>query len=153
MKSLLFRFCLSFSLLLLVGSLMAQSPVGIWKTIDDETQQAKSHVQIYRVGNKLFGKVIKLIRQPGEDPDPVCEECDEDDPRYMKKVKGMVILKNLVREDEGEDDAWENGEILDPKNGKVYDCDIELVEANKLKIRGYIGITLFGRTQYWYRVQ
>lgn len=136
------------SLLTLFPALHAQSAIGIWKTIDDETNKPKSLVQIYEQNGKLYGKVIKLFREPGEEQDPVCDECDEDDPRYKKRVIGMVILEDL--EPDGKD-AWSDGEILDPANGSVYGCNIELQGANKLKVRGFIGFSLLGRTQYWYR--
>ena len=139
-------FFLTFQLFVFVG--FAQSPIGKWKTIDDETGREKSIVEIYQQGDELYGKVIELFRLPDEDQDPVCDECDEDDPRYNKKVRGMVILEGLEQESDTE---WEDGEILDPKNGSVYSCYIELVEPNKLKVRGYIGFSLLGRTQYWYR--
>lgn len=128
---------------------MAQSPVGTWKTIDDETGKARSIVEIYEQDGKLYGKVVKLLnRTADEEQDPSCDECDEDDPRYNKKVVGMVILTDLEKADGNE---WEDGEILDPKNGSVYSCYIELEEADKLKVRGYLGFSLLGRTQYWYR--
>lgn len=128
----------------------AQSVVGKWKTIDDETKKEKSIVEIYIQEGKLYGKIIQLFREPGEDPDPVCEECDKDDPRYMKKVAGMVIMEGLEKSNDKE---WEDGNILDPKNGKVYGCNVELLSDDKLKLRGYIGFSLLGRTQYWYRVK
>ena len=124
--------------------------VGKWKTIDDETNRAKSIVEIYMVGDKLHGKVVELFRLPEEDQDPKCDKCDKDDSRYNKRVLGMEILTGLEKDSDTE---YEDGKILDPKNGKVYDCDIELESADKLKVRGYIGISLLGRTQYWHRVK
>lgn len=139
---------MSVCLLFLASTAWAQSPIGIWKTIDDETNKPKSLVEIFEKDGKLHGKVIKLFRGPDEDPDPVCDKCDEDDPRYNKKVIGMEILKGLEKDSDTE---WEDGKILDPKNGSVYSCYIELVEPNKLKLRGFIGVSLLGRTQYWHR--
>ncbi|MEM7367285.1 MAG: DUF2147 domain-containing protein [Bacteroidota bacterium] len=139
----LFSVCLLF-----MASAWAQSPIGIWKTIDDETNQPKSLVEIFEKDGKLYGKVTKLFRGPDEDPDPVCDKCDEDDPRYNKKVVGMQILEGLEKESDTE---WENGKILDPKNGSIYSCYIVLEEPNKLKLRGFIGFSLLGRTQYWHR--
>ena len=149
MKKLLFLSFQTLTLLIFIaGSLLAQDGIiGKWKTIDDETGKEKSVVEIYMVGDKMHGKVIKLFRGPDEDPDPVCDKCDSDDARYNKKVIGMEILTGLEKDSDTE---WEDGEILDPKNGKVYDCDIELEEKGKLKVRGYIGLSLLGRTQYWY---
>ncbi len=138
---------LSLLFMLMAVTALAQSPIGKWKTIDDETNKPKSIVEIYEKDGKLYGKVIKLFREPGEEQNPKCDECDPDDPRYMQPVIGMEILKGL----EKDDDEWEDGEILDPKNGSVYDCYIELESADKLKVRGYLGVSLLGRTQYWYR--
>jgi uncharacterized protein (DUF2147 family) len=123
---------------------MSQSILGKWKTIDDETGKPKSIVEIYERDGKVYGKVIKLFREPSEEQDPVCKECDTDDPRYNKKVIGMEILADMVKDG----DEYEDGEILDPNNGKVYSCKIWL-EGKDLKLRGYIGP--FFRTQTWIR--
>ena len=140
---------LAFCLIAMVA--MAQSPIGKWETVDDETGKVRSVVEIYEQDGKLFGKILELRnRTADEDPDPVCDDCDEDDPRYNQRVVGMVILTDLEKESDTE---WEDGEILDPKNGSVYSCYIELEEPNKLMVRGYIGFSLLGRTQYWHRVQ
>lgn len=147
MKKCLLAITLAFFLSLFLGVTgFAQTEpiVGKWKTIDDETNQPKSIIEIYEQEGKYFGKIVKLFRQAGEDPDPICDKCDTDDPRKDQPVKGMVILTNL----EKDDDEYEDGEILDPKNGKVYDCDMEIVDG-KLEVRGYIGISLLGRTQIW----
>ncbi|MEL6671581.1 MAG: DUF2147 domain-containing protein [Bacteroidota bacterium] len=150
-KSLLISACFALFLgFVAMSDLQAQSVLGKWKTIDDETGDVKSIVELYMVGEKVHGKVVQLFRKPDEDPDPVCDECDDDDPRYNKKVLGMEILTGLEKESNEE---WEDGDILDPKNGSVYSCYIELVEPDKLKVRGYLGVSLLGRTQYWYRVK
>jgi len=119
---------------------------GLWKSIDDETGDPKSVVKIYLEDGKLFGDIVKLFRKPGEDPDPVCDKCDEDDPRYNQKVLGMTIITEM--EFQEDDNEWEDGEILDPKKGKVYDCKL-WVEDEKLQVRGYV--LFFHRTQEWLR--
>jgi uncharacterized protein (DUF2147 family) len=121
-----------------------QSVLGKWKTIDDETNKPKSIVEIFERGGKVHGRIVKLFRDPNEDQDPVCDECDEEDPRYKKKVMGMEILKDMVRDE----DEYSGGEILDPNNGKVYRCKIWM-EGRDLKLRGYLGP--FYRTQTWLR--
>lgn len=123
------------------SGLMAASPVGTWKTIDDETGQAKSFVQIYEYQGKYYGKVIKLIN-PSE-PDPKCTKCPG--AAKDKPIVGLNIMWGLT-EDGNE---YSGGQIMDPKNGKVYTAKI-WVEGNTLKVRGYIGP--FYRTQTWYRV-
>ena len=140
-----------FAAMIAANGLSAQTVIGKWKTIDDETNREKSIVEIYKgEDGKIYGKVVELFRLPDEDQDPKCDECDEDDPRYNQRVKGMVILEGLVA-DEDNAKKWEDGEILDPKNGNVYSCYIELVSDKKLKVRGFLGFSLLGRTQYWYR--
>lgn len=129
------------SAILLTSSVYAQtSPVGKWNTVDDNTGKVRSTVEIFEKDGKLFGKILELFDPPK--PDPVCEECDKDDPRFNKPVTGMTIIRNMERDD----DEWESGDILDPENGKVYRCKM-WVEEGKLKVRGYIAFLY--RTQTW----
>ena len=107
-------------LVVLSFSLSAQSVLGKWKTIDDETGKPKSIVEIYKNGAVYEGKILKLFRGPDEEQDPVCKECDKDDPRYMKKIIGMTIVKDM----EMDVDVLDDGTILDPKKGEVYDLPI-----------------------------
>ncbi|MBS1508609.1 MAG: DUF2147 domain-containing protein [Bacteroidetes bacterium] len=116
---------------------------GRWKTIDDNSGQPRSIIEITERSGKYFGKVIKIFPQPGEDPDPVCDKCSDTDARYKKKVIGMEILKELVKDGE----EFTGGHILDPENGKVYKCKLWL-EGKILKVRGYWGP--FFRTQTWH---
>jgi uncharacterized protein (DUF2147 family) len=132
--------------LLTTVSGFSQSVLGKWKTIDDETSKPRSVVEIFERGGKVYGRIIKLYREPNEEQDPVCDDCDPDDSRYNKKVIGMEILTNMTKDD----DEFEDGEILDPKNGKVYSCKIWL-EGKDLKVRGYLGP--FFRTQTWLSVE
>lgn len=122
------------------------SIVGKWKTIDDETNEPKSIVQIYEKDGRYFGQITELFRKPGEDPAPVCDKCPNDDVRKDQPIKGMVILKDLVQDG----DEYKDGTILDPKKGKIYKCKVWL-EGGDLKLRGYIAF-LF-RTQTWIRVE
>ncbi|MGB0789145.1 MAG: DUF2147 domain-containing protein [Marinirhabdus sp.] len=124
-------------------AIIAQDVTGKWKTIDDETGQAKSIVEIYKKSGKVYGKVIKILDK--DKKNSVCEECTGAD--KDKPVLGLVILKGLKKDG----DEYNGGKILDPANGKIYKCYIELEGPNKLKVRGYIGFSVLGRTQYWYR--
>ena len=135
-----FSLFLFFSFVILSASAQRTSPIGKWKTVDDNTGKTKSVVEVYEKGGKLFGKILDLI-DPDE-PDPKCEECDEDDPRHMKPVVGLEIIRNM----EKDGNAWEDGDILDPENGKVYRCKL-WVEEGKLQVRGYIAFLY--RTQTW----
>jgi uncharacterized protein (DUF2147 family) len=128
-------------------SLSAQDSIlGRWKTIDDETNRAKSIVTIYEENGKIFGRIDTLFRLPDEDPNPTCSKCADDDPRKDKPVKGMIIIKDMKKDG----NEWVDGTILDPKNGKVYDCKLWL-EDGKLKVRGYLFFLY--RTQTWFRVK
>lgn len=123
----------------------AQSVLGKWKTIDDETGQAKSIVEIYKENGKIYGKVVDIINKDRRDA--VCDKCDDD--RKDKPVLGMVIIDGL----EKDDDEYSGGKILDPQKGKEYRCKIWLDEddSDKLYVRGYVAF--FYRTQNWYRVE
>jgi uncharacterized protein (DUF2147 family) len=135
-------------LMISTSTLFAQHEdiTGLWKTIDDETNKPKSVVKIYIQDGKLYGDVVKLFRKEGEDPDPICDKCDKDDPRYNQKIVGMTIITDM--EFQKDDNEWEDGEIMDPKKGKVYDCKL-WVEDGKLQVRGYV--LFFHRTQEWLR--
>ncbi|PCI96118.1 MAG: hypothetical protein COB15_11370 [Flavobacteriales bacterium] len=137
------RILILFVSLFVMTSINAQSITGKWKTIDDDTGKEKSVVEIYKKGGKYYGKVISIV-----DPkkrDKKCEKCT--DYRKDKPVLGMEIIKDL----EQDDDEFEDGTIMDPENGKIYDCKIWLEDKNTLNVRGYIAF--FYRTQEWLRVE
>ena len=117
---------------------------GIWTTIDDDTKQARSLVRISIHDNKLYGKIIKLFPQEGDPENLICEKCEGE--RKNKPILGLQIINGLIPKK----NQWKDGEILDPNNGKTYDCKIWL-EDKKLQVRGYIGF--FFRTQVWIRAE
>jgi len=129
---------------------MAQTdtPVGTWQTIDDHTGQPKALVQISQDGNgTLSGKVVKGLG-PNDQPDRRCTACT--DARKDQPILGMTIISDMKKDGE----AWDHGQILDPENGKPYKCKMHLEEGgNKLVVRGYIGMSLLGRSQTWVRQQ
>ncbi len=126
------------------SALFAQSPIGVWKTIDDETGEAKSHVEIFESNGKLYGKIVKLLLKS---PETLCEKCPGD--RKNQKVVGMTILENM----DAKSGMWKGGKILDPEKGKFYTCELWLQSGNAdvLELRGYIAFLY--RTQKWYRVK
>src|SRR5690554_2802128 len=128
---------------ILTGS--AQDVLGKWKTIDDASGEAKSIVEIYKQDGKIYGKVIEIIDPAKQNA--ICEKCPDE--AMGKPIKGLVIIKDLKKDG----DEFSGGTILDPTNGKVYKCLIALEEPNKLKVRGYVGFSLLGRSQYWHRIQ
>ena len=116
---------------------------GLWITQDDETGKKKSEVLIYQENGKLYGKIVRLLLP--EDQGKLCEKCKGSEKN--KPIAGLVIVKDLILED----DTWEDGTIMDPKSGKVYDCYLNLEDANTLKVRCFLGFSLLGRTQIWKR--
>jgi uncharacterized protein (DUF2147 family) len=124
----------------------AGSIVGKWKTIDDKTNEPKSIIQIYEKDGKYFGQIKELFLEPGDDPNPVCDECPDKDPRKDQPTKGMVIINDLVKKDT----EYSGGTILDPENGKIYKCKL-WTEGDSLMVRGYIAF--FFRTQTWHKVE
>jgi uncharacterized protein (DUF2147 family) len=132
----------------LQGAAFAQAtPVGLWKTIDDETKQEKSLVRIVDSGGTLSGKVEKIA-----DPTKQNSKCDQcTDERKDKPVIGMTLIRN-TKQSADDKEVWEGGDILDPNNGKVYKLRLKPLDGGKtLQVRGYIGP--FFRNQVWQRVE
>jgi uncharacterized protein (DUF2147 family) len=123
------------------------SPAGLWKTVDDKTKLPRSMVRIVEVNGVYEGRIEQLLnRQPDDDPDGLCRACPGE--RKDKPLIGMSILTGLKKDG----DVYAGGEILDPKSGKTYRCKMQLIEGGaKLNVRGFIGISLIGRTQTWLR--
>ncbi|MDB5797208.1 MAG: hypothetical protein JWP36_1110 [Paucimonas sp.] len=135
-------------MLLTAGTCLAQdlSPVGLWRTIDDETGKPKALVRITESNGELSGRIEKLFRAPDQDPNPTCEKCE--DARRNQPMVGMVILNSLKRDG----DQYSGGQLLDPASGKIYRSRMSLAEnGRKLNVRGYIGVPALGRTQIWVR--
>lgn len=116
----------------------AQSPIGFWQTIDDNTKEARSIVEVYEDDGVVMGRIIKLINP--DEPNPMCDKCKGK--RKGQPVEGMVILEGMTQNG----NEWSGGKILDPENGKTYRCRI-WVEDGNLQVRGYLAI--FHRTQTW----
>jgi uncharacterized protein (DUF2147 family) len=133
-------------LLFIPVACFSQDIKGKWSTIDDNSGEQKSVVEIFERSGKFYGKIVKIIVKPGEDPDPACNKCPEGDSRYNKKIVGMEILKDL----EKSGTAYDEGHILDPEIGKIYKCKL-WVENGELKVRGFWGP--FYRTQTWKKIQ
>jgi uncharacterized protein (DUF2147 family) len=122
------------------------SPVGVWRSIDDKTKKERSIIRITESNGELQGVVEKIFDQPGDDPAHLCKECKGE--RKDKPIVGMTILWGL-KKDGG---SWIGGEILDPKNGRIYRAKVTpSADGRTLEVRGYIGMALIGRTQIWHR--
>ncbi len=127
---------------------MAQdgSPVGLWKTIDDASGKPTALIRIIEQQGELQGKIEKLFRAPNEDQNPKCVQCT--DGRKDQPIVGMTIVTGLKKTG----DEYTGGEILDPKNGKVYKSKLTVREGGKkVEVRGFIGMPMFGRSQVWLR--
>ena len=127
----------------------ADDIVGVWLNEDKD-----AHVEIYKDGGKYFGKIVWLKTPIDEKTGkPKLDDKNEDPKLQSRPVMGLLLLKDFVFDG---DDEWEDGEIYDPKSGKTYSCYMEFPDEDdktNLKIRGYIGISLLGRTTYWTKVK
>jgi uncharacterized protein (DUF2147 family) len=118
-------------------------PIGLWKTFDDKTGAARAIVRIYDEDGKLFGKIVSSFTPGAESR--VCKVCTDE--RKDQPIVGLLIIRNMKR-DGGE---YDGGDILDPESGSVYRCKMHVEDGTRLIVRGYIGISLLGRSQTWQR--
>jgi len=134
------------TIMMFFGTLVfGQSPIGTWKTIDDSTGKEKSHVEIYERDGKLYGKVVKILTKGKENSKcTACKGALKDKP-----INGMIVLSGLKKDGK----EWDGGKIIDPNTGKEYKASLKLNGNNKLDVRGYVGISLVGRTQTWQKVK
>jgi len=124
------------------------SPVGLWRSIDDQSGKPRALIRITEQNGEYRGKVEKIFLQPDEPQNPVCIACDGE--RKDQPIMGMTILTGLKQQG----DEYTGGQILDPANGKVYRSKMTLADnGRKLDVRGYIGVPMLGRTQTWIRVE
>lgn len=130
------------AIILLSITAAGQTIIGQWETYDDKTKEKKAVIEIYKTNNIYFAKIVESF--VGE-KDAICETCKGT--KKDKPIIGLVIIEN-IKKDGGE---FNGGNILDPENGETYKCYLKLINTNKLKVRGFLGFSLFGRTQYWRR--
>ncbi len=137
------KYCLLVVILFFFQFSFSQTIFGKWKTIDDETGKEKGIVEIFERNGKIFGRIIDILDI--EHKHHKCEKCEGED--NNKPILGLTIIKGMKKNG----NEYEGGKVLDPKNGKSYQCKISLDGKDKLIVRGYIGISLFGRSQTWVR--
>lgn len=132
------------ALLLIPARAQQLTPVGDWKTVDDKTGKPRAIVRIYENNGELFGRIEKIL-----DPARVDRKCDKcTDDRKDQPVAGMIIVRRMKQSG----NEYQGGDILDPDNGSVYRCKFKMVNGGKqLSVRGYLGFSLFGRSQTWTR--
>lgn len=131
-----------FLLLLSAPAFAQNSIVGTWRTIDDETGEPKSLVRIEERDGVFVGHIVQLLPEGR-----VCEDCAEE--YDGRDLRGLQIIRDLRRDG----DEWSGGRITDPKSGRTYRLNARLDGPNRLRLRGFIGISALGRTQTWERVQ
>ncbi len=147
------------SRLVLVGAILiiaaATSPVsaaeptaaGLWEQVDENSGQPESWFKIEERNGIYEGKIVKIFFKPGEDPNWVCDQCQGAD--KGRPVQGLTLIRGMQRNG----NSYENGTIMDPRDGKVYRALMRLTpDGQKLEVRGYLGISLFGRSQVWNRL-
>jgi uncharacterized protein (DUF2147 family) len=120
-----------------------QNAIGHWQVMNNDGTLG-GQVDTYLVNGKLFGKVTKL--KPSRKPDDICDLCSGE--LKNKPMLGMVIMRDM----QPVGDDWASGFILDPDNGKEYHSKLWAVDKDHLSMRGYVGISLFGRTSNWVRI-
>jgi len=119
---------------------------GQWKTIDDKTKLPKSIIEIFTKDGKVSAKVLRVLNP--DTPNPICSRCKDE--RKDQPIEGMTIMWGLSAKTNGK---WSGGKILDPKKGKIYQVKLRSIEqGQKLKVRGFLGTALIGRTQIWERM-
>jgi uncharacterized protein (DUF2147 family) len=123
----------------------SQSIFGKWESKDLITNKVDSVIEVYKKNGKAYAKIVAITDKSKKEA--LCTLCKDENKN--KPVLGMEILTGLKKNG----DEWSDGTILDPRNGKIYKCYIKLVKPNKLKLRGYIGISLFGKTEYMERAE
>lgn len=130
-----------------IHAAFAASPIGYWKTVDDMTHQPKVIIKISGSPNYLSGKIVKLY--PGAQ-----KFCSSNCPGPLKNksILGVTVMYGL-KQNANNPNEWSGGSILDPKTGQVYRCMVTVSNnGNTLEVRGYVGISLLGRSQTWVRV-
>jgi uncharacterized protein (DUF2147 family) len=121
-----------------------ETPLGSWMN-----EEKEARFEIFKCGNKLCGK-ITWLKEPLRNGKPKMDDLNPEDRLKSRPILGMVFMKNFEYDS---DNKWDEGTIYDPKSGKTYSCYMKFIDKDKMEVRGYIGISLIGRTQTWTRVK
>jgi uncharacterized protein (DUF2147 family) len=123
------------------------SATGLWEQVDEKSGQPESWFRIQEKNGAYEGTIVKMFLKPGEDPNWTCDKCEGAE--RGKPVLGLTLIKGMQRSG----NAYENGTIMDPRDGSVYRALMNLSpDGQRLEVRGYLGISLFGRSQTWNRL-
>lgn len=123
------------------------SPVGLWTPLDFSTGKPMGLIRIYEQGGEFYGRIEPV---PGEKDDGKrCTKCTDD--RKDQPYTGLVLMRHLRLHSEGD---YDGGDILDPGSGYIYGCKVHMIDGgHRLLMRGFLGISLLGRSQTWQRVE
>ena len=142
-----FIFSTLLSFLVIANQSLAQDADAIkgkWYNSDEDAQ-----IEIFKEGGKYYGKIVWL-KEPTEKGKPKIDKNNSAKSKQNRPIMGLRILNDFQYTG---NDTYENGTIYDPKNGKNYNCSIRIKNSNTLEVRGFIGISLIGRTVIWNRVE
>lgn len=123
--------------------IFAQSIEGLWWN-----EESTAKVKIYKAKNEKYYGKIEWLKEPLKDGKPRVDEHNPKEAKRSDPLLGLIVLKGFIKDSK---EKYEDGTIYDPKNGKTYSCHMHL-KGNKLEVRGYVGISLIGRTATWTRV-
>jgi uncharacterized protein (DUF2147 family) len=129
-----------------------QTPVGLWQAVDDDTKQPTGWFLISDHDGVFDGIIARMFLKPGEDPNAICDQCKDD--RHNHPWLGLQIIRGMKLEGtKGEEEKFAGGTILDPRDGKTYKSTMRVSpDGQTLIVRGYIGLEILGRNQYWSRL-
>ena len=143
-KSFFYLLLLSFVTLSSLTQKQPIKPLGTWTNAEKEAK-----FEIFECGKKLCGKIIWL-KDPNLDGKPKLDINNPEASLKNRPLLGMVFMKDFEYKEENK---WDNGTIYDPKNGKTYSCYMKVLDKDKMEVKGYIGISLIGRSQIWTRTK
>ena len=144
MKRIAILFTIVLSSLHLFAAANADDILGVWANSGN-----KGHIQIYRYGGKYYGKIIWLKHPFDETGKPKVDHKNPAETERNRQLLGLIMLRDFIFEG----DEWKDGKIYNPQDGKEYKCNIKLADDKTLSVRGYIGISLFGKTENFIRVR
>ncbi|MBS0000848.1 MAG: DUF2147 domain-containing protein [Cyclobacteriaceae bacterium] len=122
----------------------ADEILGLWWNHEKD-----AHIEIYKCGVQYCGKIVWL-KEPNENDAPKKDKNNPDESLQKRPLIGLDILSGFEFKEEG---SWDDGNIYNPRDGKTYSCYLKMLEEGRLKVRGFVGISLIGKTQYWEKVQ
>lgn len=122
----------------------ADELLGIWLNHEKD-----AHVKVYKCGEEYCGKIVWL-KNPEEDGAPKKDKHNPDESLQSRPLKGLDILYGFNFD---HNRKWDNGKIYNPRDGKTYSCYLKIQDDGRLKVRGFVGISLIGKTNYWTRIE